>query len=120
MEQTPGDSIHDLYVKIRDLMDTYRANEVLLNIISNKEIKLPNFDTTKLVHNKVISVSEAKNEILNHKNHKNLQNPNQITNISRITKIHANSQKSKESQKSTPNPKNHKIYKNPRQIQQNP
>ena len=48
VEQTPGDSIHDLYVKIQDLMDTYRANEVLLNIISNKEIKLPNFDTTKI------------------------------------------------------------------------
>ena len=72
VEQTPGDSINDLFVKIQDLMDTYRANEVLLNIISNKEIKLPNFGNTKLVHNKVISVSEAKNEILNHKNHKNL------------------------------------------------
>jgi DNA mismatch repair protein MutS len=72
IEQTPGDSIERLYEKIYDLMDTYRANELLLNIISNKEIKLPNFGTSKLVHNDVISVSKAKDEILNHKNHKDL------------------------------------------------
>jgi len=72
IEQIPGNSIEELYEKIRDLMETYQTNELLLNIISNTEIKIPSFGTSKLVHNNIISVSKAKEEILNDKYHKDL------------------------------------------------
>tara|TARA_Y100000389_G_C17465470_1_gene525105 strand:+ start:1410 stop:4226 length:2817 start_codon:yes stop_codon:yes gene_type:complete len=65
--QEPGVKFEGVVETIFDFTEKHKINEILVNIISECDIELPNFGREVLVHKKVYSPKFAKKEFMDHK-----------------------------------------------------